>query len=33
VVAVNLKANKLSKDEIGKILKDIGAEEVNEKNF
>jgi len=33
IVAVDLGANKLSKEEIGRILKDIGAEEVNEKNF
>jgi hypothetical protein len=33
VVAVDLAANKLSKDEISRILKDGGASEVNEKNF
>jgi hypothetical protein len=33
VVAVDLGTNKISKDEISRILKDSGAEEVNEKNF
>jgi Protein of unknown function (DUF3341) len=33
VMAIDLGTNKLSKDEIGRILKDNGAEEVNEKNF
>jgi len=33
VMAVDLESNKLSKDEIAKILKESGAEEVNEKNF
>ncbi len=33
VMAVDLADNKLSKAEIGRILKDNGASEVNEKNF
>lgn len=33
VMAVDLESNKLGKDEIAKILKASGAEEVNEKNF
>src|SRR5688572_7862491 len=33
VMAVDLEANKLSKDDIKNILKASGAEEVNEKNF
>jgi len=33
VMAIDLGTNKLSKEEIGRILKDNGAEEVNEKNF
>ncbi|MBA4144581.1 MAG: DUF3341 domain-containing protein [Cytophaga sp.] len=33
VMAIDLADNKLSKDEIGQILKDNGASEVNEKNF
>jgi len=33
VMAIDLDNNKLSKEEIGRILKDNGAEEVNEKNF
>jgi hypothetical protein len=33
VMAVDLEANKLSKDDIRNILKASGAEEVNEKNF
>jgi len=33
VMAIDLAANKLSKDEIGRILKDNGASEINEKNF
>jgi hypothetical protein len=33
VMAVDLGANKLSKDEIQRILKDNGASEVNEKSF
>lgn len=33
VVAIDLGTNKVGKDEIGRILKDSGAEEVNEKNF
>jgi hypothetical protein len=33
VMAVNLEANKLSKEEISRILKENGASEVNEKNF
>jgi hypothetical protein len=33
VMAIDLATNKLSKDEIGRILKDSGASEVNEKNF
>ncbi len=33
VMAIDLAANKLSKDEIGQILKANGASEVNEKNF
>jgi hypothetical protein len=32
-MAVDLGANKLSKDEIQRILKDNGASEVNEKSF
>jgi hypothetical protein len=33
IMAVDLDSNKLSKDEIRRILKDSGATEVNEKNF
>ena len=33
VMAIDLAANKLSKDEISRILKDNGASEINEKNF
>lgn len=33
VMAIDLAANKLSKEEISRILKDNGASEVNEKNF
>jgi hypothetical protein len=33
VMAIDLATNKLSKDEISRILKDNGASEVNEKNF
>lgn len=33
VMAIDLASNKLSKDEITRILKDSGASEVNEKNF
>lgn len=33
VMAIDLASNKLSKDEIARILKENGAEEVNEKNF
>ncbi|MGE0772808.1 MAG: DUF3341 domain-containing protein [Cyclobacteriaceae bacterium] len=33
VLAVSLGSNKISKDEIGRILKETGAEEVNEKNL
>jgi hypothetical protein len=33
IMAIDLATNKLSKDEIGRILKDNGASEVNEKNF
>jgi hypothetical protein len=33
VMAIDLGSNKLSKDEISRILKDNGASEVNEKNF
>ncbi|MBX2896134.1 MAG: DUF3341 domain-containing protein [Cyclobacteriaceae bacterium] len=33
VMAIDLAANKLSKEEIGQILKANGASEVNEKNF
>lgn len=33
VMAIDLGTNKLSKDEISRILKDNGAVEVNEKNF
>ncbi len=33
VMAIDLAANKLSKDDISRILKDNGASEVNEKNF
>jgi len=33
VMAIDLAGNKLSKDEIARILKENGAEEVNEKNF
>jgi hypothetical protein len=32
-MAIDLADNKLSKDELGRILKDSGATEVNEKNF
>jgi hypothetical protein len=33
IMAIDLADNKLSKDELGHILKDSGASEVNEKNF
>jgi hypothetical protein len=33
IMAIDLAENKLSKDELGRILKDSGATEVNEKNF
>ena len=33
VMAIDLASNKLSKDEISRILKDTGASEINEKNF
>jgi ActD protein len=33
VMAIDLSANKLSKSDIGRILKESGAQEVNEKNF
>jgi hypothetical protein len=33
IMAIDLGTNKISKDEIRKILKDSGASEVNEKNF
>lgn len=33
VMAIDLASNKLSKDEIASILRENGAEEVNEKNF
>jgi hypothetical protein len=33
VMAIDLGSNKLSKSDIGRILKDSGAQEVNEKNF
>jgi hypothetical protein len=33
VMAIDLASNKLSKEEISRILKDNGASEVNEKNF
>src|ERR1044071_5185289 len=33
VMAIDLADNKLSKDELGRILKESGASEVNEKNF
>lgn len=33
VMAIDLAANKISKDDISRILKDNGASEVNEKNF
>lgn len=33
VMAIDLASNVLSKDELGRILKDNGASEVNEKNF
>jgi hypothetical protein len=33
VMAIDLASNKLSKDEISRILKDNGASEINEKNF
>ena len=33
VMAIDLAANKLSKDELSRILKDNGASEINEKNF
>jgi hypothetical protein len=33
IMAIDLANNKLSKDEIARILKENGAEEVNEKNF
>lgn len=32
-MAINLHSNKLDKSDIGRILKESGAEEVNEKNF
>jgi hypothetical protein len=32
-MAINLATNKMSKSDIDRILKDSGAEEVNEKNF
>ncbi len=33
IMAIDLSSNKLSKDEIGAVLKESGAEEVNDKNF
>jgi hypothetical protein len=33
VMAIDLASNKLSKDEIGRILRENGATEINEKNF
>ncbi|MBK5279236.1 MAG: DUF3341 domain-containing protein [Bacteroidia bacterium] len=33
VMAIDLASNKLSKDELSRILKDNGASEINEKNF
>ena len=33
IMAIDLADNKMSKDELGRILKDTGASEVNEKNF
>jgi len=33
IMAIDLADNKLSKDELGRILKDSGATEVNDKNF
>ena len=33
VMAIDLASNKLSKDDIGRILRDSGATEINEKNF
>jgi len=33
VMAIDLSSNKIGKDEIGRILRDSGAQEVNEKNF
>ena len=33
VMAIDLAANKLNKDEISRILKDSGASEINDKNF
>lgn len=33
IMAVDLGANKISKSEINSILKEVGADEVNEKNF
>ena len=33
VMAIDLASNKLTKDEISRILKDNGASEINEKNF
>ncbi len=33
IMAIDLSANKLSKDQLGAILKESGAEEVNDKNF
>ena len=33
IMAIDLSTNKLSKDEIGAVLKESGAEEVNDKNF
>jgi hypothetical protein len=32
-MAIDLADNKLGKDELGRILKESGATEVNEKNF
>jgi len=32
-MAIDLASNKLSKEEIRSILKDSGAQEINEKNF
>lgn len=33
IMAIDLSANKLGKDELGAILKESGAQEVNDKNF